>query len=467
VTAAIPSDGAWRGLSGDVKGRVFRPGDAGYRVHTRLFNKRFEDRRTPLGVLVAADVEDVRRALVWARDQGVTPVARSGGHSFAGYSVNDGLVIDLSRLSLVRADGSTGLVTVGGGARVGQLYDAVRPYEMAFSAGTNPLVGVAGLVLGGGCEYASRRYGLTADALVGTTVVTADGQLLTCDAREHEDLFWACRGGGGGNFGVNVSFTFQAQPVPDVTTFSLAWAWEDAAKVLDVMQRLVWQAPDDFAARLGVSTDGRSATAIRERLAVTAVGQYFGPAAELSALLDPVLTVAQPRAQEIVERTYWDAKSCMVHATSADDFAMRTSFVKQPISDAGVDTMLSWLERWPGSGNPDGGGVGLFSWGGAINRVPADATAVIHRDTLFLASMDTSWNAQDPPELVTANLRWLDGLYEAMAQYVSDSSYQNFVDPALADWQRAYYGDNFPRLVEVKRRYDPDGVLRFEQGIEG
>jgi FAD/FMN-containing dehydrogenase len=383
-------------------------------MHTRLFNKRFEDRRTPLGVLVAADVEDVRRALVWARDQGVTPVARSGGHSFAGYSVNDGLVIDLSRLSLVRADGSTGLVTVGGGARVGQLYDAVRPYEMAFSAGTNPLVGVAGLVLGGGCEYASRRYGLTADALV--------------------------------------------QP---------RLGWEDAAKVLDVMQRLVWQAPDDFAARLGVSTDGRSATAIRERLAVTAVGQYFGPAAELSALLEPVLTVAQPRAREIVERTYWDAKSCMVHATSADDFAMRTSFVKQPISDAGVDTMLSWLERWPGSGNPDGGGVGLFSWGGAINRVPADATAVIHRDTLFLASMDTSWNAQDPPELVTANLRWLDGLYEAMAQYVSDSSYQNFVDPALADWQRAYYGDNFPRLVEVKRRYDPDGVLRFEQGIEG
>lgn len=370
MTTAVLTDSAWLGLTRGVRGRVFRPGDAGYRVHTRVFNKRFEDLRTPRGVLVAADVDDVRHALAWARDEGITPVVRSGGHSFAGYSVNDGLVLDLSRLSLVRADGESGLVTVGGGARVGHVYDAVRPYEMAFSAGTNPLVGVAGLVLGGGCEYASRRYGLTADALIATTVVTADGRVLTCSEQENPDLFWACRGGGGGNFGVNVSFTFQAQPVPDVTTFSLSWSWSDAAKVLDVLQRLVRDAPDDFATRLGVSTDGGEASTVRERLAVTAVGQYFGPANEVRALLEPALAMAQPRSQEFVERTYWDAKSTMVHATTADDFAMRTRFVTELMSGAGVDEMLSWLERWPGSSNPDGGASASSSGAGRSTGSP-------------------------------------------------------------------------------------------------
>ncbi|KXK62429.1 oxidoreductase [Micromonospora rosaria] len=456
---------AWRGLSDVTTGRVFRPDDPGYRTHTSLFNKRFEGRHRPLGVLVVADVEDVRRALAWAREQQVTPVVRAGGHSFAGYSVNDGLVIDLSRLSLARADGSTGLVTVGGGARLGQVYDAVRPYEMAFSAGTNPLVGVGGLVLGGGCEYASRRFGLTTDALVETVVVTAEGAVLTCNDRENADLFWACRGGGGGNFGVNVSFTFQAQPVPDVTTFSLSWAWADTAKVVEVLQQVLWQAPDEFAVRIGLSTHGATPSSIGENLTVTAAGQFLGPVSGLMPLLDPVLTVATPTGREVLERTYWDARGAMTHATSADEFALRTRYVKTPVSGDGIAAMMSWVERWPGSSNPDGGGIGLFSWGGAINRTPADATAFVHRDTMFLASMDTSWTDADPAGLSETNLRWLDGMYEAMAGHLSDSSYQNFVDPALDTWRQAYYGDNYSRLVEVKNRYDPDGLFQFEQAV--
>ncbi|HXV91735.1 MAG TPA: FAD-binding oxidoreductase [Pseudonocardia sp.] len=469
--AAAPQAGPgttvdWDTLAADVTGRVFLPGSPGFRAGSELFNTRYAD-RAPAAVVSVAGTEDVRRAIRWARDNEVPVVARSGGHSFAGYSVNDGLVIDMSRMALASADGSTGLVTVGGGTRVGHVYDAVRPYEMAIPTGTSPLVGMAGLALGGGCAYASRRLGLTLDALVQTTVVTADGAVLTCSAEENPDLFWACRGGGGGNFGINVSFVFQAHPVSDVTTFELTWRWADATAVLVAMQQVLEAAPDEFSVRMGASTRGSDATTIRDNVTVTTVGQFAGPARELAPLLDPVLSVATPLAHEVVERTYWEANAALVHATSADRFAMRTRYATSPIPADGLAELLSWVERWPGSGNTDGGGVGMFAWGGRINRVAPDATAFVHRDTLFLASMDTSWTAADPPEQVAANLHWLDGFYEAMGEYLTDSAYQNFPDPALGNWAKAYYGANYPRLQEVKRTHDPDNVFHHDQSIQG
>lgn len=468
TSAATPgrSKGAdWRGLERLVTGRVFVPGDAGYRVHTSLFNERHRDRRHPGAVVVAADVDDVAAAIRWAGDHDVPVVARSGGHSFAGYSVNDGLVVDLARLGLVRADGSTGRVTVGGGARVGQLYDGMRPYEMAIAAGTNPLVGVAGLVLGGGADFTSRALGLTADALVETTVVLADGTVVVCNEHEHPDLFWACRGGGGGNFGVNVSFTFQAEPVPDVSTCRVTWPWHDAIGVVDAVQRVVGDAPDGFCIRLGVSTDGADTATAAGRRVVTLVAQLMGPAAELRELVGPGFDVAPATSAEFSDQTFWEAKGSTVHATTGGCFALRCNYATQPVAVEGLETMVSWVERWPGSGNADGGGASMFSWGGRINRTAPDATAFVHRDTAFLVSMDTSWTATDGGDVVADNLRWLDGLHDAMGQHLSGSSYQNFIDPDLDHWQDAYYGANYERLVDVKRTYDPEDRFGFEQGI--
>lgn len=454
----------WGQLAGLVRGRVFLPGDAGHRVHSDLFNRRYRDRR-PAAVVCVTSVADVQRSLAWARDNEVPVVVRTAGHSFAGYSVNDGLVIDLTRLSVVRADEATGRVTMGGGARVGQMYDALRPYELAVPAGTNPIVGMGGLALGGGSEFASRKLGLTCDSLVQTELVTADGRLLTCNDHENADLFWACRGGGGGNFGVNVSFTFQGWPVSDVTTFSFQWRWSDAVAVMDGWQRLLAAAPDDFSVRVAIGAIGQDAAAASDNRYVTTAGQLFGPATELREMLDPVLSIASPLGQDIVERTFWEAKSHLVHATATDAFGLRTRYVKEPVSADGLAAMVAHVERWPGSGSEDGGGIGLFSWGGQINRTAPDATAFIHRDTLFLASMHTAWAEDDDQGRVDANVSWLNDFHDAMAPYLSDSSYQNFVDPELFDWQRAYYGDNHPRLVEIKKAVDPDDVFHFEQSI--
>jgi FAD/FMN-containing dehydrogenase len=369
------------------------------------------------------------------------------------------VVIDLSALNTVSADGSTGLVTAAGGARTADVHAAIQPHEMAFPLGNGASVGVGGLTLGGGSAAISRKFGLTVDALVRTELVTADGRLLTCDAQENADLYWACRGGGGGNFGINVSFAFQAHPVADVSTCLLLWDRADAPKVLSALQEVVRRAPDEFSVRVGVSTTGGSSTV------VSALAHHLGPASEVREILDPVLAVARPVREDIADRTFWQAQDYLSHETSAGAFAVRTNFATEPLPDEAIATVLAWIDRWPGSDNPDGGGFAMFAWGGAINRVAPTATAFAHRDAQYLIALDSSWTEQDEPAVVDANLRWLAGLREQLAPYVSGAAYQNFIDPDLPDWRTAYYGVNYPRLVEIKRRVDPNGLFAFAQGI--
>ncbi|WP_405791829.1 FAD-binding oxidoreductase [Streptomyces sp. NBC_00029] len=452
------SDSDWRRLERAVTGRVLRPGDTGFRSAGAPFNKRYAS-TTPSGVLSVANTADVRRAVEWARESGIGLVARSGGHSYAGYSAHTGLVLDLRALNTVTADGSTGLVTAAGGALMADVCAAVQPHEMAFALGNGASVGIAGLTLGGGSSSTSRKLGLTADALVRTTLMTADGQLLTCDAEENPDLYWACRGGGGGNFGINLSFTFRASPVRDVSTCLLLWDGADAPEVFTVMQEIARKAPDEFSLRLGVSAaDGPGAT-------VSAVALHLGPAGELRELLAPALAATRPVREDIADRTFWEAKDYLLHETSAGAFAVRTRFATEPLPAEALSTVLSLLGRRPGSGNPDGCGLALYTWGGAINRVAPGDTAFVHRDALSLVSMDTSWSEQDGAAIVEANLRWLTELREAMAPYVGEGAYQNFIDPDLEDWRTAYYGANYPRLVEIKKRVDPDGFFTFGQAV--
>ncbi|MEU7729706.1 FAD-binding oxidoreductase [Streptomyces sp. NPDC040724] len=452
------SEADWGRLEKSVAGRVLRPGDRGFRSSSTPFNQRFAANR-PSGVLSAANGADVRRAVEWARETGVGLVARGGGHSYAGYSAGTGLVVDLSALNTVSADGSTGLVTAAGGARMSDVRAAIQPSEMAFALGNGASVGIAGLTLGGGSSSTSRKLGLTADALVRTTLLTADGRLLTCDAQENPDLYWACRGGGGGNFGINLSFTFRAVPVSDVSTCLLLWDGPDAPEVFPVMQEIARKAPDEFSLRLGVSAAGGPQTT------VSAVGLHLGPASELRELLGPALALTRPVRTDIADRTFWEAQDYLLHETSAGAFAVRTHFATEPLPAEAVATVLARLARRPGSSNPDGCGLALYTWGGAINRVGAADTAFVHRDALCLVSMDTSWSGRDSAETVEANLRWLAELREAVAPYVTEAAYQNFIDPDLPDWRTAYYGANYPRLVEIKKRVDPDGFFTFGQAI--
>ncbi|WP_018681960.1 FAD-binding oxidoreductase [Actinokineospora enzanensis] len=447
------------GLRARVRGTVLEPGDTGFTEGSRPFNSRYAD-VIPAAVLSVASVEDVAAGITWARENSVPLVARGGGHSYSGASVTaGGLVLDLRRLDSVSVDADSGLVTAGGGARMKALYAGVQPHDLVFSLGNSDEVSIAGLTLGGGVAAVSRGYGLTCDALLSTDVVLADGTTVTCSADVNPDLFWACQGGGGGNFGVNTSFTFQAQAVRPSATCLLLWEWSHATEVVMCMQEVQRDAPDGLSVRIGLSRapDGPPM--------VSVVGWHLGSAEELRSLLAPALAVARPFRADIADRTFWEAKEYVQHETAGGSFAGRTRTTPVPLSEAGVRTLVAAVDKWPGSRNPDGAGAALFGWGGAINRVPVEATAFPHRNTLFLVSLDTSWAVDDGPEVMRDNLDWIGALYEDMGEYASGASYLNFTDPELADWRTAYHGPNLARLVEVKRRYDPDRFFRSHQAL--
>ncbi|MEU6484228.1 FAD-binding oxidoreductase [Streptomyces sp. NPDC046887] len=448
----------WQSLREQVDGTVRLPGEPGFAENSFAFNKRYAGIQ-PAGVLSVASTADVARGIAWAREQGLPVVARGGGHSYAGQAATTGLVLDLHGLNSVTVDAERELVTVGGGARSGELYAELQRHDLAVPLGNSEEVGIGGLTLGGGVAAVSRAFGLTCDSLVETEVVLADGTVVTANEVEHPDLFWACKGGGGGNFGVNTSFTFQARPTVASSTVLLIWPMDDAEAVLPVMQRIMRDAPDRFAARIGASRAGD------DDGIVSVIGQHLGPAAELRELLAEALATGTPTTVEIEDRTYWEAKDYLRHETSGDPFAVRTRTVDRPLTEAGVDTLLTALRKWPGSGNPDGAGIALFTWGGAINRVPVTETAFPHRDVLFLISMDASWSTEDAEEVREANLEWLTQLHTAMGEHARDASYLNFADPDLDHAQAAYLGPNLDRLREVKHRYDPDRVFTFPQAI--
>jgi FAD/FMN-containing dehydrogenase len=448
----------WEGLCAMVAGRLRLPGDDGFHEASRPFNDRFRD-VVPAAVLSVAGPADVGRAIVWSKDNGVPIVARGGGHSYAGHSVNRGLVLDLRALDGVHVDPTTALVTVGGGAQTGKVYAALREHGLIFPLGNSDDVGIGGLTLGGGVAIVSRAMGLTCDSLVSTDVVLADGTTVRCTETEHADLFWACRGGGGGNFGVNTSFTFRAKPVPRTATCLVLWDWPHAVDVLATMQEVMRDAPNGFAARIGVNR------ASGEDGVVSVVGQHLGTAEELRELMAPALAVAPPSRVDIADRTYWESAEYLHHTTAGGAFAARTRTTPVPLSEEALRTMVTAVDKWPGSANPDGAGAALFTWGGAINDVPVDATAFPHRDVLFLLSMDTSWQPDESPEVVRDNVDWLTELHRDMGGFAADASYVNFTDADLDDWRGAYHGPNAARLAEVKRRYDPDRVFSFPQAI--
>ena len=438
-----------------------RPGQPGFEALNLPVNARYAD-IPPAGIAVCAGPEVVRQSILWARDYNLPAVARSGGHSYAGFSSTHGLLLDVTSLDDVDVSNADGTATIGPGARLGHVYEHLRPYGVAVPAGRCPSVGIAGLTLGGGFGFGARTFGLTADSLLETQVATADGQILVCSEKENPDLFWACRGGGGGNFGINTSFTFRTHPVGDVVLYDLEWDWAQARTVVAALQDIAMEAPEEWSLVIRLGAVGHSGHPTRT---VGAQGQLFGPRRELLSILDPLFSAARPRRRLIARRTFWEAASVLAESEPRGLFAVKSNFVAEPFPAVAISSLADAVERWPGSSSPEGAGVTLAAWGGAIQNLKPTATAFVHRRARFLLSYDTSWGRSDPQALISANLDWLDRLAHDVRRYVSREAYQNFTDRSLRDWARAYYGDNLERLVAVKKQVDPDGYFRFRQSI--
>src|SRR5215469_2673345 len=230
-----PAEADWSALDVSLEGSLIRPTMPSYMTARQLFNPRFDDVQ-PMAIAYCASPLDVQHSLAFARRFDLPLACRAGGHSYGGYSTTSGLVVDVTRMKDVSVDVAAGTATVGAGARLIDVYAALATHGLIVPAGSCPTVGIAGLTQGGGLGVLGRKFGLTCDNLLSAQVVVADGRLLTCDAGQESDLFWALRGGGGGNFGVVTSLTFQAHPVTTLSLFTLQWPWSSAATVVDAWQ---------------------------------------------------------------------------------------------------------------------------------------------------------------------------------------------------------------------------------------
>src|SRR5712691_10473056 len=370
------SEPDWAALRAAVAGQVVLPGSPDYERLRRPAIALFHGTR-PRAVVTCRTPADVAETLALARRHGLPVAPRSGGHCFAGRSSTDGIVVDVSPMSSVEIAGA--VVTVGAGARLGDLYAALDVEGVTVPAGCGPGVGIAGLTLGGGFGVLGRTHGLTADHLVGARVVLADGRVVDCDARRDADLFWALRGAGGGQFGVVTSLTFTTVPAPHVTTFRHVWAYDHAARVIGAWQRWSPDAPDRLAASLLVTV----AADVERPPVLNVFGASTGGESEASDLLGglaelvgpaPASTVMTPAPYAAARRYLADLGDEMASASveSAHNLS-RSEYFDGPLPGDAVAALVRNLDadRCPGQARE----LDFTPWGGAYTRVPVDATA--------------------------------------------------------------------------------------------
>ncbi|HEY3184362.1 MAG TPA: FAD-binding oxidoreductase [Gaiellaceae bacterium] len=441
-----------RTLDRAVRGPVLALGTAAYERARLVYNARFNT-IAPLAVVQPLDARDVQAVVRWASQTRVPIVARSGGHSYAGYSTTRGVVVDLSRIAGVQASG--GRAVVGAGARLGRVYARLADHGVAIPAGSCPSVGIAGLALGGGFGLASRAWGLTCDNLVAVDVVTADGRLLSCDAKRHADLFWALRGGGGGNFGIATRFVFRTHPVRSGSYFVATFPWSAVEEVVDRFLRWAPAAPDALGPICRLAAGGASPS-------VQVFGQFLGEESELKSVLGgltaglpaPRLSTGSASWLDLVRRwadCFGSLEACTV--AEPQEFAAGSDYINRVPPGIGATLRRAVEQR-----GTESGAILLDSYGGAVNRVRPAAAAFVHRRE----RSSVQYFATGEP---AAARGWVRATRAAMRPHVSGFAYQNYIDPDLADWKHAYYGANLARLTAVKRAYDPRNLFHFAQSI--
>jgi FAD/FMN-containing dehydrogenase len=344
-------------------------------------------------------------------------------------------------------------------------------------AGSCPSVGVSGLVLGGGHGVASRAYGLTCDNLTQATVITADGTQVTANASSHSDLFWALRGAGNGNFGVVTELQFRTHAAPQAVTAYMTWPWSKAAAVLKAWQEWGPTQPDEIWSSLHLECSPGRTPSIS--VACFSMGTY----GELQNAVDRLAHLAGANASSVTLRRkgYEEAMEAYAGCTSfssdaqchlpgstpgrspqgalgRETYAARSDFFDRSLSAAGIQTVLRQIASVRGGA----GSIAFTALGGAVNRVSPTATAFVHRRSRMLAQYIASWGAGASGSTAQS---WLTSAHGAMQPYASGAAYQNYTDPTLSNWRKAYYGDAASRLGKVKQSYDPQRFFSYAQGL--
>jgi FAD/FMN-containing dehydrogenase len=461
-------------MTGDLR----RRGSAGYDRARIVFDRRF-DPVMPEAVAQVGSEADIARCLSFAQRFGLPLRLRSGGHSYIGASIGPGLVIDLRKLNAVSVDAANGSTTIGAGAALVDVYGELASHGVSIPAGSCPSVGLSGLALGGGIGVVARQYGLTCDRLVEARVITADGNTLTANASSHSDLFWALRGGGG-TFGVVSSLTLGTHAADPLAHAFVTWPWSAAASVVEAWQPWAVAAPSSLWSSAHVlATDGSGPATIS--VAAVMVSSSAALHQQIGRL---VQSIATPPTGNFVASAGYEytmmlesgcasltVEACHVAAETPggtlprDAFVAGSDFFTHPIPAAGIGALVAAVEARQNDPRLGAGGASFDILGGAVDHLAPSATAFVHRGALFDAQYTASWGQTPGNGPLARNQHSLASIHGAVRPYASGAAYQNYADGSLPNPQHAYYGANLPRLIDVRRTYDPTGVFTQPQGV--
>lgn len=415
-------------------------------------------RKTPRMRAECLSVRGVGNAVKWARENGRSFATHSTGHCFAGHSMHEGLVIGTSRLRHIRHDPAAGRVTVGAGAFIGDVYMKLAEARQALGGGSYRSVGVAGLTLGGGVGFRSRKSGLLCDQLERLTMVDANGRIVQASATENPDLFWACRGGGGGSFGIVTELVFRTAHVPvrQVIYVYTAARRSDAERIAHDWQHWSRDRGQGTTTHLQISRR-------RQREYVVAL------TGEAEARSDDVLAAARDlmgsrvNVHENGVSDYYSERGLTL-VRNADDVITPTpvlsksDYIAKAVPREGFTAVFDALER----AKPGQVQLTIEALGGAVDDIAPDATAYPHRGAAYLVEFRAN-----PPDIfrLAEYRKAIDDVKTAYAPYATGGVYVNYPYPTLENWADAYWGPNLPRLKAIKRKWDPDNIFHHAQSV--
>ena len=461
MTLETPTDEpAFESLSQRVHGSVLQPGDDDYDAARSLWNAMVE--KYPDGIVQCTGPADVIAAIDFAREHELPLAVKGAGHNVAGNALCDeGVVIDLSQLSSVRVDPVAKTARVGPGATLADVDHETQAFGLATPLGFVSETGIAGLTLGGGFGWLSRKYGLTIDNLRSVDVVTADGELVHASETENPDLFWGIRGGGG-NFGIVTSFEFNLHEVgPEILAGLLVYPASDARSIVQHWRDFVADAPDELSVWVLAATAPPFPFIPEEyhgRTIIAVVPVYVGDPTTGTALLEPLSQHGEPVADNVASRSYtaWQQYFDPANTSGARNYWKSLNFAA--ISDEVIDTCLEYGLELP---TPETK-LGIAHLGGATTRVGSDETAYPHRDAEFVVNITARW---DDPAHDDECIEWASDAHAALAEYSTAGTYVNFISEEAGEEQFAYR-ENYERLATLKATYDPENVFQRNQNVK-
>lgn len=447
----------------ELTGFVILPGQKDYDKARLVANYYTSKNSYPDAIVYCTSTQDVQNAVKWALCKNIPVRIRSGGHNHEGFSTGKGLVIDVSKMKKIEINHKTNVATIQPGITGGELYQRLFQEGLTQVGGTCADVGISGLVLTGGMGPLLRHYGLTCDTLLALEMVNAKGEIITVTKdNEYKDLFWACQGGGGGNFGVVTSIVLQTYPAQKVIWFNIGWDWSQPfEEVINTWQELFSNGDKKWFSHIDIWAKQFPIEKLKKQ-PLKVLGVYYGTLEDAKKDLAPLLSIGQPNEHsiELVDwvqaiKNFEDATA--VFLTDKPEYKSSGAYAMKPLPKEAVKIIIDTLQN---SKSPLLN-VLLFSMGGVSADTPPTASAYFYRKAIFFLDYSIQWLT---PEEDKNQIAELDALRTKLLPYTV-GDYIGNPDRSLKDYLKAYFGDNVERLRCIKRKYDPNHLFQFEQGV--